>query len=80
MDVLGLAYDVYADAVREAVVSAYPRSEKFMEEIIQAFYDGNRHRPGTTFGNVNADVIADKEPHFQRGNFCDIIRQSHWKV
>lgn len=28
--------------------------------------------------NVKADVIADEEPHFYRGNFCSVIRCSHW--
>ena len=37
----------------------------FKEDIIQAFYDGIRHKPETTFGNVNADVLADKDPQLQ---------------
>lgn len=78
MDVLGLTYSQYSDAEREAVVSAYPRSPDFKEDIIQAFYDGIRHKPDTTFGNVKADVIADKEPGFRKGNFCSVIRASRW--
>jgi len=78
MDVLGLNYRDYPADMRDAVVSAYPRSENFKEDIIQAFYDGNDHRAGTTFGNVNADVLADKNPHFHRGNFCSVIRSSLW--
>ena len=79
MDVLGLAYSEYSDAEREAVVKAHPRTAHFKEDIIQAFYDGIKHKPDTTFGNVKADVIADKEPHFHRGNFCAVIRQSAWQ-
>ncbi|KNE27905.1 HD domain-containing protein [Achromobacter spanius] len=78
MDVLGLTYHQYSDAEREAVVSAFPRTPRFKEDIIQAFYDGIKHKPDTTFGNVKADVIADKAPHFHRGNFCSVIRCSHW--
>jgi hypothetical protein len=78
MDVLGLTYSQYPDAVREAVVAAFPRTPHFKEDIIQAFYDGIKHKPDTTFGNVKADVIADKEPHFHRGNFCSVIRSSRW--
>ncbi len=78
MDVLGLTYDRYSDAEREAVVSAFPRTAEFKEDIIQAFYDGIKHRPDTTFGNVKADVIADKEPGFRKGNFCSVIRASRW--
>jgi hypothetical protein len=79
MDVLGLAYAEYSPAQREAVVHAHPRAAQFKEDIIQAFYDGNKHRPETTFGNVNADVLADKDPAFKRINFCSVIRGSAWK-
>ena len=78
MDVLGLAYADYSDAEREAVVRAHPRSPRFKEDIIQAFYDGMKHRPETTFGTVNDDVLADKDPRFARDNFCNIIRGSAW--
>ncbi|HKT99127.1 MAG TPA: HD domain-containing protein [Paraburkholderia sp.] len=79
MDVLGLSYREYSDAEREAVVHAHPRTEHFKEDIIQAFYDGIRHKPDTTFGNVKADVLADKDPHFHAGNFCSVIRCSAWR-
>ena len=79
MDVLGLAYHEYSERAREAIVRAYPRSEHFKEDIIQSFYNGIKHKPATTFGNVKADVIADKEPHFRRGNFCSVIRESAWQ-
>jgi hypothetical protein len=78
MDVLGIAYAEFSDADREAIVAAYPRTERFKEDIIQAFYDGIRHKPETTFGNVKADVLADKDPTFRRMNFCSVIRGSQW--
>jgi hypothetical protein len=78
MDVLGLTYPEYSDAEREAVVHAHPRSVHFKEDIIQAFYDGIKHKPETTFGNVKADVLADKDSAFRRGNFCQVIRGSAW--
>jgi hypothetical protein len=79
MDVMGLSYAEYSDAEREAVVHAHPRTPRFKEDIIQAFYDGNKHKPETTFGNVNADVLADKDPHFTRVNFCSVIRACAWR-
>jgi HD domain len=79
MDVLGISYSEFSDADRQAIVAAYPRAEHFKENIIQAFYDGIKHKPETTFGNVKADVLADKDPKFQRMNFCSVIRGSQWK-
>ena len=79
MDVLGIAYSDFSDAERDAVVRAHPRNGQFKEDIIQAFYDGIRHKPDTTFGNVKADVLADKDPHFIPANFCSVIRDSAWR-
>jgi hypothetical protein len=78
MDVLGLSYNEFSATQRESIVRAHPRTMHFKEDIIQAFYDGIAHKPETTFGNVKADVLADKDPHFRRGNFCNVIRGSAW--
>jgi hypothetical protein len=78
MDVLGLNYSDYSDTERKAITRAHPRGDHFKEAIIQTFYDGIKHKPETTFGNVKADVIADKDPSFRRGNFCSVIRGSAW--
>jgi hypothetical protein len=79
MDVLGIDYASFTDSDRNAVVEAFPRRANFKEDILQAFYDGIKHKPGTTFGNVKADVLADKDPGFHRGNFCSVIRNSSWR-
>jgi hypothetical protein len=78
MDVLGIAFSEFTDAEREAVVRAHPRPARFKEEIIEAFHDGIHHKPQTTFGNVKADVLADKDPSFRPENFCRVIRASGW--
>jgi hypothetical protein len=78
MDVLGIAFEEFNDVERQTVVAAFPRTPHFKEDIIQTFYEGMKHRPNTTFGTVNADVLADKDAHFQRGNFCSVIRESQW--
>ena len=78
MDVLGIAFSEFTDVEREAVVRAHPRPGRFKEEIIQAFHDGFHHKPETTFGTVNADVLADKDSSFRPENFCRVIRASAW--
>lgn len=79
MDVLGIDYEKFSDESREAVVRQHPRNANFKENIINAFYEGIKGKPQTTFGNVKADVIADKERAFVPGNFCRVIRDSLWK-
>src|ERR1700756_5438609 len=76
-DVLGIGRDDLADDVRNAVTAAHPRPD-FKRRILQAFTDGNQHRPGSTFGNVNADVLAHFDPTFVRDDFVEIIRSSSW--
>jgi hypothetical protein len=78
MDVLGMAFSEFTDAERAAVTRAHPRPAHFKEEIIQAFYDGIHRKPATTFGNVKADVLADRDPSFRPLNFCRVIRDSAW--
>jgi HD domain len=75
LDVLGFGFDDIPADARDAVLAAYPRVD-FKESIIQAFADGMAHRPETTFGTVNADVLAEKLPGYERPNFCSIIRGS----
>jgi HD superfamily phosphodiesterase len=74
-DVLGFGFNEIAPEDREAVLGAYPRID-FEESIIQAFADGFADKPETTFGTMNADVLADKLPGYERWNFCATIRAS----
>jgi len=32
-----------------------------------------KHRPDSTFGTYNDDVLAFKDPGFQRADFCKVI-------
>ncbi|KAG1717055.1 hypothetical protein ID866_29 [Astraeus odoratus] len=79
MDVLGIDFEVFSQEEISAVTQRFPRTPHFKEDIIQAFYDGIKHKPHTTFGNVKADVLADKDTLFKPMNFCSIIRQSRWQ-
>jgi HD domain len=75
LDVMGLGYhDVPADA-RDQVLAALPRVD-FKRRIVQAFADGFTHKPQTTFGTVNADVLEKLSPGFVRMNFCEMIAAS----
>jgi HD domain len=78
MDVLGIAYQDFTPEQREAVVAVHPRGTSFKRNIIDAFYDGMKHRPDSTFGTVNDDVLAFKDPGFKRMDFCRVILGSAW--
>ncbi|TAI61532.1 HD domain-containing protein [Bradyrhizobium sp. Leo170] len=74
MDVVGRGSDYFQSEQRQAVIAAYPRSKDFNREIIEAFYQGVKRRPDSTF-----DIVALKEPNFRRASLCSIFLGSHWK-
>ena len=76
-DVLGIDREALTPAALEAVTTAHPRPD-FKRRILHAFTDGNKHRPDSTFGNVNADVLARFDPQFVRTDFVDIILDNTW--
>lgn len=78
MDLAGIGYDQFTEAQRQDVEKAYPHPPQFAEGVLQALYDGLKHRPEVTQGTGLADVMADKEPHFHRRNFCSLMRTSRW--
>lgn len=75
LDVVGLGYDQFPESTIDQVLAELPRVD-FKESIIQAFADGIAHKPQTAFGNIKADVLAEKLPGYKRQNFCDLIRTS----
>lgn len=76
-DVLGIGRDDLSPEALAAVTAAHPRPD-FKRRILAAFNDGMKHRPHSTFGTVNADVLAHFDPTFARDNFVDIILGNTW--
>jgi hypothetical protein len=76
-DVLGIGRDDLAAGDLEAVVAAHPRPD-FKQQILAAFNEGMKHRPQTTFGTCNADVLERFDPTFARDNFVDNILGNTW--
>jgi len=78
MDVAGRNYADFTDEEREAVTSAYPRGAEFESGMIDEFYQGLKHRPDSTFGTLNDDYLAFRDPTFRRGDICRIMLNSPW--
>jgi hypothetical protein len=76
-DVLGFDLDEIDPGDIEAVVTAHERPN-FKQNILQAFTDGMKARPDTTFGTMNDDVLAHFVPGFTRKDFVEIILGSDW--
>jgi hypothetical protein len=76
-DVLGIERDDLSPEAIAAVTDAHPRPD-FKNQILRAFTDGMKHRPLSTFGTVNADVLEHFDPSFVRDDFVEIIRANSW--
>ena len=71
-DVLGDGLDEIPTTDRDAVLAAYPRVD-FKRGIVQTFSEGFAHKPMTTFGTMNSDVLERTLPGYRRPNFCELI-------
>jgi len=76
-DVLGLRLGAITAGEIEAVTAAHPRPD-FKRQILRAFTDGFAHRPDSTFGTVNADVLEHFVPGYRHLDFVDVIQNSPW--
>jgi HD superfamily phosphodiesterase len=76
-DVLGIGRNDLSAKAIQAVTAAHPRPD-FKDRILRAFTDGMKHRPRSTFGTVNADVLQHFDDSFVRDDFVEIILTSSW--
>lgn len=77
VDVVGVGREQMAPEALAAVTAAHPRPD-FKNRILAAFNDGMKHRPRTTDGTMNADVLAHFDPTFERVDFVDKILNNGW--
>ena len=76
-DVLGVGRNDLSAKAIQAVTAAHPRPD-FKDRILRAFTDGMKHRPRSTFGTVNADVLQHFDNSFVRDDFVEIILSNNW--
>ena len=76
-DVIGIARGDLSTEAIDAVTTAHPRPD-FKNQILRAFNDGMKHRPDTTFGTMNADVLQHFDDSFVRADFVQLILNNSW--
>lgn len=76
-DVVGIGRDDLSSEALAAVTAAHPRPD-FKHRILAAFADGMKHRPRTTFGTMNADVLQHYDPTFVSDDLVQAVLNSTW--
>jgi hypothetical protein len=76
-DALGLGLDGLDPDQVDAILAAHPRGD-FKNEFLRAFVEGLAHRPDTTNGTVNADILEHFVPGFRRTTTVERIVGSPW--
>jgi hypothetical protein len=75
LDVLGRGFDQFPAELREEIVARYPRKH-FKEGFIQEYFAGFAHKPGTTYGTVNASICERLISGYTSPNAVDVIAAS----
>jgi hypothetical protein len=76
-DAIGWGMDILEVDQMDEIVAAHPRGD-FKKEFLQAFVDGLKNRPDTTYGTVNADILEHFVPGFRRTSMVERVLDAPW--
>ncbi|WP_181140596.1 HD domain-containing protein [Streptomyces sp. Ru62] len=76
-DAIGWGMDRLEGDQLDEIVAAHPRGD-FKKEFLQAFFDGLKDRPDTTYGTINADILEHFVPGFRRTSMVERINDAPW--
>lgn len=78
LDVLGIGYETFPEAMRKQIVAQYPRVD-FKQEIAKAFLGGFEHKTQTAEGTCNEDICSHFIRNYKRSNFYEQIQNSQFQ-
>jgi hypothetical protein len=76
-DVVGFGIDDFDPDQMKEILAVHPRGD-FKREFLAAYFDGFKHRPETTNGTVNADVLEHFLPDYRRTTTVERMLGSAW--
>lgn len=77
-DLLGTHCQALCPGVLACVLNAFPREAGFKIKFLHALAEGQLHRRQSTYGTINADVLAFHDHHVNAGGFCERLLASTW--
>jgi HD domain len=72
LDAAGRGFDQFPSKLRDEIVAKYPRKH-FKKGFPQEYFSGFAHKPGTTYGTLNADFCERFIPGYKSPNYCDLV-------
>jgi HD domain len=75
LDVLGKGFDQFPSDLRDEIVARYPR-KNFKQDFIATYFAGFAHKPGTTYGTVNASICERFITGYKSPDAVDLIAAS----
>ena len=76
-DLFGVHCQALCPGVLPRVLDAFPREPGFKMKLLHALAHGQVHRPQSTLGTINADVLSFHDRHVTVG-FCERLLASRW--
>ncbi|MET8563816.1 HD domain-containing protein [Streptomyces flaveolus] len=76
-DAIGWGLDRLDGDQLDEIVAVHPRGD-FKKEFLQAFFDGLKDRPDTTYGTINSDILEHFVPGFRRTSMVERVNNAAW--
>lgn len=77
-DMLGTYGQALSPSAITRILREFPREPGFKIKFLHTLALGQLHRPHSTFGTINADVLAFHDRHLKVGGFCEQLLASTW--
>lgn len=77
-DMLGTYGQALCPGAISRILREFPREPGFKIKFLHTLALGQLHRPHSTFGTINADVLVFHDRRMQVGGFCEQLLASKW--
>lgn len=77
-DLLGTHCQLLGPQALEFILAAFPREPGFKSKLLDTLARGQAHRPHSTYGTINADVLRFRDGQFERADYCERLMASKW--
>jgi hypothetical protein len=77
-DLLGTHCQVLGPQALGLILAAFPREPGFKSKLLDTLARGQTHRPQSTHGTINADVLRLLDRRFKSVDYCERLMASKW--